>query len=339
MIGRNDRRRGAAVRRLAQLGVLSLVVAALGGPMGTSAALEQAEGLTVGEDETVAQEYPPLATFNPAPDDPATGSKVEPEDCRTATWCDIIPLEVVTPADLGEEEEFFVRVKLEWETENIPASPATDNETRAANDLDLYVWDDPEGEAEVASASTNQEPEELALFRPTAGRYQIVVANFLGPNTGYRLTATYKNEPLIPPFESLEPVFELPPPPSEAPAFEPMPEVPEPEPVEAPPASSGVPVPESPVAAPDLPAPPPLEPVAVDADPDFEEFDDSDFADELAAPPQNDVLRERKTRVVAPPEPVSAPMVVLWMAVLPLVLAGGGGLFLARRGSGVLRIK
>ena len=327
------------MRRLIQLAVLSLVVAVLGGPVGTSSALEREQGLRVAESQTVAQEYQPIPVFNPVPDDPATGSKITPEDCRTAAWCDVIPFEVVTPPDLAPEDEFFVRVKLEWETSNIPASPATDNETRAVNDLDLYVWDEPEGEVEVAMGATEQEPEELALFRPTKGRYQIVVANYLGPNTGYRLTATYKPEPIIPPFESLEPVFELPPLPSEAPVFEPPAELPdEPEPVETPPDFSGVPVEAPPVAAAPAP-PPPLEPVAVEADPDFEDFDDSEFADALAAPVQSDVLRERKTRAVAPPEPASAPMVVLWMAVLPLALAGGGGLWLARRGSGVLRIK
>ncbi|MGH9037548.1 MAG: hypothetical protein ACRD0O_17465, partial [Acidimicrobiia bacterium] len=88
------------------------------------------------------------------------------------------------------------------------------------------------------------------------------------------------------------------------------------------------------------PAPaPPLEPVAVEADPDFENFDDVDFADALAAPAQSDVLRERKARVVAAAKPASAPSLVLWLAVLPLAVAGGGGFWLARRGSGVLRVK
>jgi hypothetical protein len=51
------------------------------------------------------------------------------------------------------------------------------------------------------------------------------------------------------------------------------------------------------------------------------------------------VLRERRARALAPPEPASAPSLVFWMAVLPLALAAGGGFWLARRGSGVLRVK
>lgn len=327
---------GGTVRRLAQGVGLGLLMAAVGGPAGTSSALEQTQGLRVAENETVAQEYKPIPVFNPAPDDAVTGSRITPEDCKTAAWCDVIPLEVVTPPDLANEEEFFVRVKLEWETRNIPGNPVTPD-TRALNDLDLYVWDEPEGEVELAMGATEQEPEELALFRPTKGRYQIVVANYLGPNTGYRLTATYKPEPIIPPFESLEPIFELPPLPAEAPVFEMPAEEPEPEPVAPLPDFSGLPV-EAPPAPAVEPAPS-LEPVAVEADPDFEDFDDSEFADALAAPPQSDVLQERKTRAVAPPEPASAPMVVLWMAVLPLALAAGTGFWLTRRGSGVLRVK
>ncbi len=324
------------MRRLIQFGVLSLLVAALGGPVGTSAALERGPGLRVEENQTVAQEYPPIPVFNPAPDNP----KIKPDDCKTAPWCDVIPLEVVVPADLPDEEEFFVRVKLEWETENIPGNPVTPD-TRAVNDLDLYVWDDPQGDVERAMGATEQEPEELALFRPTKGRYQIVVVNYLGPNTGYRLTATYKPEPIIPPFESLEPVFDLPPLPVEAPALpEPPAELPEPAESPAPPSGfSGAPV-ETP-AAPAFATPPapPLEPVAVEADPDFEDFDDAEFADALAAPTQSDVLQERKARVVAAPQPASASSLVFWLAVVPLALAAGGGFWLARRGSGVLRVK
>ncbi len=323
---------GGTVRRLGRVAALGLLLAAVGSPVGTSSALEQAQGLRVAENETMAQEYGPIPAFNPAPDNP----KIKPEDCKTMPWCDVIPLEVVTPPNLAEEAEFFVRVKLEWETENIPGNPVTPN-TRAVNDLDMYVWDDPQGDVEQAMGASEQEPEELALFRPTKGRYQIVVVNYLGPNTGYRLTATYKPEPIIPPFESLEPVFELPPLPSEAPVFEPPAELPDLEPVAPPPDFSGAPV-EAPAPV-VVPPAPPLEPVAVEADPDFENFDDASFADALAAPAESDVLRERKARAVAPPKPASAPMVVLWMAVLPLAVAAGGGFWLARRGSGVLRVK
>ncbi len=329
---------GTTVRRLVQFGVLSLLVAALGGPVAPSSALDQVDGLRVEENQTVAREYKPIAIFNPAPDNPTGKPGITPEDCKAAPWCDVIPLEIVTPAQLGPDQEFFVKVKLEWETQNIPSNPAMAT-NRAVNDLDLYVWDDPQGDVELAMGASEQEPEELALFRPTAGHYQIVVANYLGPNTGYRLTATYKPEPIIPPFESLEPVFELPPLPTEAPVFEPPAEVTGPEPAEAPADFSGTPVEAPPAPVVTTPPGPNLEPVAVEADPDFENFDDSAFADALAAPVASDVLKERKARVVAPPEPASAPSVVFWMAVLPLGLAAGGGFWLARRGSGVLRIK
>jgi hypothetical protein len=324
---------GGTLRRLARVGALGALMVAASGPAAPSSALEQSQGLRVAENETVAQEYQPIPMFNPAPDNP----KIKPDDCKTLPWCDTIPLEIVTPANLPDEMEFFVRVKLEWETENIPANPVMPS-TRAVNDLDMYVWDEPQGDVDVAMAASEQEPEELALFRPTKGRYQIVIVNYLGPNTGYRLTATYKPEPIIPPFESLEPIFELPPLPVEAPAFEPPAEVTEPEPEEAPADLSGLPV-ETPTVPAVTPAPPDLEPVAVEADPDFENFDDESFTDVLAAPVTNDVLQERKTRAIVPPAPASAPMVVLWMAVLPIAVAGGGGFWLARRGSGVLRVK
>lgn len=336
MTGRHatSARTGMTLRRLAQLGALGLLVAMLAGSAMPSSALEQ-EGLKVAENETDAREYQPIPLFNPAPDTAAVDTS--PESCRTAAWCDVIPLDVVRAPGVGPDDEYFVQVKLEWETDEIPENEVT-GEARTTNDLDLYVWDDdPEAPAPRYMSASVGEPEELSMFRPV-GRYWVVVANYLGFNTGYRLSAHYEPNPLPPPFELLEPVFDLPP----LPAEEPLPELPveeadEPEPVVT------APEPAPPVAAPAPPAPPApeptFEPVPVEADPDFADFDDSDFEDALAAPPQSDVLRERRARTVAPPEPASAPSVVFWMALVPLALAAGGGIWLARRGSGVLRIK
>ncbi|HLF39929.1 MAG TPA: hypothetical protein VI854_00505 [Acidimicrobiia bacterium] len=324
-------------RLVAAAGVL-LALAAGGAPTLPVGALEQQPGIRVEKDQTVEREFAPIPGQNPLPVD-RFGT---PDDCRTAAYCDVIPLEVAAPAALDEAEEFFVDVELTWETKDVPSTPASG--MRSANDLDLYVWDDPAGDAEITFSGGETEPEHLRLYRPTKGRYQIVVFNYLGPNTGYRLKVAYKTEVIEKPFESLEPDFEPPDFPVESLAPEGPPvdlsDAPEPE---AEPAEPATPVYTPDVVVPDVtpeavPALP-LEPVAVDPDPDFEGFDDADFDGALAAPPESNVLRQRQARVVGPPKPASAGTVLFWLAFVPLLLLVGGGWWLVRRGSAVLRFK
>src|SRR5437762_2330775 len=137
----------------------------------------------------------------------------------------------------------------------------------------MYVWANPTGDTPVQQSSTDTSPEKLRLFRPTKGKYSIVVYNYQGPNTGYRLTVSYKPEKIVPPFEALAPDFT----PVATPAV----------PFEPPVDLSGTPTlpidtSPAPTTSTTLPPPPaeakapaPLTPVAVDPDPDFSNFNDS----------------------------------------------------------------
>ena len=205
------------------------------------------------------------------------------------------------------------------------------------NDLDLYVWDDPVGEEPAQHSATSATPESLRLFRPAKGKYSIVVFNYTGPNTGYKLTVEYKPEHIESPFESLAPEFTpviTPPEPFVAPVEEP----------EAPPVlpidTSGADVapPPLPPAPPAEAAPAPLTPVAIDPDPDFSNFADDAFDDQLAAP-TTDVLIEKQVKAVGPPKPASATTLLFWLAIVPLLILGAGGLWLSKKGSAVLKLR
>ena len=335
----------AGGRRFVAAAAVALAVLATASPAMRVGAVEQEEGFRVAENETQEREYPPLTGQKPVNAPEPLPPLDTPEECRTANWCDVIPLEVVVPPTLTDADEFFVVVELFWETQNIPSTPRTG--TTAVNDMDLYVWDVAAGEEppeEIAFSAGSTQPEMLKLFKPTKGRYEIVVVNFAGPNTGYRLKVTYKPEKIERPFESLEPDFAFPSEPVfEAPAAlpDPPPDFSDaPEPI-LPNISAAPALPEAPVAAPapvaDLPFP--LEPVVVEADPDFAGFADDRFDEALAAPPENDVLRQREVRSVGPARPPSSASLILWLAVVPLALTAGGGFWLARRGSAVLRFK
>jgi hypothetical protein len=192
------------------------------------------------------------------------------------------------------------------------------------------------GEEPIVHSATAKLPEDTKLFRPSKGKYSIVVFNYSGPNTGYKLTVEYKPESIVPPFESLAPEFtpvETPPTPFEPPvdlSEDPVPPVDTSGDDYTPPAYA----PAAPVETP----PAPLTPVAIDPDPDFTDFADDAFDEQLAAP-TTDVLTEKQVKAVGPPKPASATTLVFWLAIVPLLLLGGGGFWLSKKGSAVLRLR
>ncbi len=332
------------VRRLAGFatsGVL-LGVLALSPAMPVSALDQAANTIRITENQKVEKEFGPIPGMNPLPiAPPAPAPKLNtPEQCKQQPYCDVIPLEVVLPPTLKGADEFFVSVTLDWRTERIDGISAGGNEyvkPTDVNDMDLYVWDNPIGEEPIVHSATSRNPEYLRLFRPSKGKYSIVVFNYSGPNTGYKLTVEYKPEHIVPPFESLAPDFmpiETPPVPFEPPIEEPE------APVELPIDTSGLDVtPTTLPPAPPAEAPPtPLTPVAIDPDPDFTNFADDPFDEQLAAP-TSDMLTEKQVKAVGPPKPASAGSLIFWLAIVPLLLLGGGGFWLSKKGSAVLKLR
>ncbi|HLJ08039.1 MAG TPA: hypothetical protein VKX24_05850 [Acidimicrobiia bacterium] len=322
---------GAALTA-ALLGVVALL------PARPVSALDRpGDAIRVGENQTVEKNFGPMTAADPLPDLPSPAPQLNtPAACRQAAYCDVIPLEIVLPPGLRPADEFFVSVQHDWKTSTLPGTDYT--RPTEVNDMDLYVWTDPAGDEPVQQSSTGTMPEKLRLFRPTKGKYSIVVFNYRGPNTGYRLTVADKPEQIVPPFESLAPDFNPPALAVEAPAVEEPAEQPEAPPAR--PAAPPVPV-VSDAPAPVPPkadvAPPALTPVPVEPDPDFSNFSDEAFDRQLAAP-SADVLQAKRAKAVGPPPPASAGSLVLWLAGVPLLLVAAGGLWLWRKGSAVLDV-
>jgi len=325
-------------RRLAGLAVVAALLGLVAlAPTLPVAALDQtASAIRVSENQTVEKRFGPIGAADPLPELGSPLPRLDtPERCKQATYCDVIPLEIAVPPTLRPADEFFVSVALDWKTTTLSGTDYT--RPTEVNDLDLYVWTDPAGSEPVQDSATATMPETLRLFRPTKGKYSIVVFNHRGPNTGYRLTVSYRPERIVPPFESLAPDFNPPRPAVESPAAE--------LPVElavAPAARAALrPAPEAPaVGAPPPPATaaaPALTLVAVDPDPDFSNFSDEAFDRQLAAPAAN-VLAEKQAKAAGPPPPASAGSLVFWLAAVPLLLVAAGGLWLWRKGSAVLKL-
>jgi len=167
----------ASFRRLAGfattaalLGLISLTPA-----MPVSALDQAANTIRVTENQTVQKDFAPIAGQNPLPGLPSPAPRLNtPDKCRQATYCDVIPLEVVLPPTLRKSDEFFVSVKLEWKTQRVDGVSSGGHEYVKpidVNDMDVYVWDDPVGAEPAQASATAANPESLRLFRPAKGKY------------------------------------------------------------------------------------------------------------------------------------------------------------------------
>ena len=309
------------VNRAASAGAIaSLVVAGSLTWVAPAHSLEQ-EGLTVGPDQVAEAEYGPLVNSPTGPH--------APDDCRAQLHRDAIPLDVVVPAGLGDDEEYFVAIVVEWDTTQTPGDPVAYPDGRTANDIDVYVYTDPPTTEEAerrghtpASATTPYVaagarvlvPEQAFLFHPD-GRYWIVVENFLGVNTGYEVTVTWYSESFRPPVEKLAPE---PSPPSTA--------APTPRRVGEPPRSR-TPATFRRLEPSELTTPSSLPPTdTIDDDFDAAEFDTSGFDDELAAP-----LPVGLAPIATRPDPPSDLALFFWLLAVPLGIVAVGGALIARR--------
>ena len=294
-----------------------VTVALLGGVLAATPALGLEEDKVVfhaREGETFSQEYGPI------PGQDTIGLFHSPGDCATAASCVEIPWEVVVPDDFDPlYDEFNLHVTLSWDDQD-PTG------IQQANDLDMYIYDvsDEENTQQVQSAATAAQPENAKVFTPSRGAYAILVSNFAGINTGFKIEMSYEGFAIEDPFFPRE----EPPPPAVS-----SDEGTTSTPTTAPPArieasiAEATPVPVGPsVAAPAL------------ADGDgFGSFGTfTDVEEELAAPAEVDLLRRAAERRPAPPVP--AAILVLWLALVPFALLGGALAFLIRRRPAALSV-
>ena len=134
-----------------------------------------------------------------------------PGDCALSPTCTEIPLKIVHPPTFDpDSQDFVVLVTLTWE---VAGQPDENPSGRALNDLDMYIYDmnrvNEEGEEDpevAAQSATGGMPEVAKMFSPSDEvDYRILVSNFAGPNTGFKLELSYKDFSFDPPDEG-EPI-------------------------------------------------------------------------------------------------------------------------------------
>lgn len=287
------------MRRSGRLLVAGVLVAIAVGPVVPSHAMLR-EAVAIKEGTAVTKTFPALLGSVPQSERQV---RPNPADCAKYTWCDTVPLDVTPPAGLKDSDDFFVEVKIAWDNPS------------GQDDIDTFTYDDQQikggsGYTLKASGASSDNPETNRLFRPTLGRYNLVVLNFVGPNTGYKVTGKLIKAAYQAPFEVLAPE-------KKSPATTTTTTT---RPVEstAPPAT-----------APGETPSPTLAPAAPNTDSDFD-FGNSDFDQQLAAPPVPDGSIDQ-AQPASSVKKVGGGVVALWFVVSPLILLGGTAFFFLRR--------
>ena len=193
--------------------VVAAVTLALVAPLvlgATSAGAVTRATLTVGENR------PASASFGTIPgNSPSSGVLIFfPDDCSSpdvepplavgsgagSGFCDNVPIQVIPP-NVPETTPWFVDIEVAW------ADPAH------ANDIDVTLFDDQQitkregstGYTQMGAALTAENPERIKTYQPLLKQYNLVVLNYVGPNTGYTVKVTMTvGEPFQTPFELLE---------------------------------------------------------------------------------------------------------------------------------------
>lgn len=182
---------------LGRAGLAALAVTALLTTAPVPAAGFETEAVTLSEGKRVVKSYPGMG-----PGVSTENETAQPDLCENAPTCTVVPLNVVLPEDFDPDtNDFAIQVRLDWETSQLP------NNQGQANDLDLFVWDRPQGDDPIGRSVGTQVPEIVGLAQPQKGAYNIVVRNSLGNNVGFKLTFRWIDGRLVTPEESQEPSF------------------------------------------------------------------------------------------------------------------------------------
>lgn len=297
--------------RLSAAGALVLGIA--GGvltALAPAGALEQ-ERIVLTEEGVSPYDYDPIIGNNPGANADAS-TTIDPTIC-SGVGCDLIPLTIEEPAT-ADGGEFFVVIRLEWDTAEIPNVPVLGD--TAVNDLDLWIQNDPlvedagpDEDGFAYKSAGISEPEQVNMYSPV-GDWNVMVVNASGVNTGYRLTFEVITDD-IPDgiFESLPPAFSggAPPAPSTPTTI---------------PASAFDVAPPPPVDI--APATPPLADTSFDSG--FGET--TSLEDQIAAAPS--VQEIRPVSVTRPSAPSNLAL-LLWMVAFPFALLAIAGALLMRK--------
>lgn len=291
--------------RFLLVSALALVLMAATGGVGSA---RPQEGMRVTPSEPAENDYPAMGAGCPACSSRTGGGNgltSSPANCQNYVWCDAIPIEVVPPTGLSDDRDiFFTIIELHWDGS-------------AENDMDLRFFDNGQSTGtfeQLGSSESTKNPEVVRVANADLDQYNIVVINYNGANTGYKVKARISTDPFTSPTEAVAPD----PPKAEEPEAEEPEEITPPEDL-----SGGDPGPASP--------PDPTLPPAVDTggDSDFG-FGFSDLDSRITVE-QDDFAAGAGTTAPTATETVSPAVLLASLVGAPALVVGSGAAFAWKR--------
>jgi len=178
--------------RFLLLSALTLLL--MGTAVGGAVSARPQEGIRVAPNQPAEKEYPAMGPGAP------TGAAVPntPAACSssTRTDCDTVPVEIIPPSGLDDDRDiFFTIIELHFDDS-------------AGNDLDLHFYDNGQSsgsQEELATSASTKNPETVRVANADLEQYNLVIENFSGANTGYKIKARISTDPFQNPNESLAP--------------------------------------------------------------------------------------------------------------------------------------
>lgn len=317
-----------AIGRPLAIAVLVFVAGAALSVLG-SAVLQPAQAREF-EPLVLTLDKPVFATFPAIPESLPYRRKPDPDFCRGANYCDTIPVKIPTPK-LPPGSGYTMVFKAE-NVDGIDGS-----------ELNAFFWDDKQMKQKYGkcpAGETCYDPLEsdytdiLSITNPhnggptgdgvyTVGEpdlidYNITMLNYGGVNSGYTIYMELVVEDFVPPEEVRPPDNNTVATPSGSRTFTSTGQI-----------VGGDKSVEDPVTGDPSDLRGSLNDLLIERDPDLQAIRDQDLADRLKAPPSQIAARGRVES--APPGPVSALTLLLWLAVVPAGLAGGLSALVQRR--------
>jgi hypothetical protein len=300
---------------------------------------DEVAAITVGPGQTIEKDEAPILGQDTVT--PNVLGDPSPDNCQTLPSCNVVPVTFSLPKGYNKLDTYVATVSLTWQS----VAAGNRNVGAASNDLDLYLWAEAFFEPEcktppnapadykppaycthdlAKSANSGQiQPEVVKLDATDRQKFLLLVNNSTGANTGYHIKIESRYSAYSRPLESLDSGFA---PSGAGSAVAPPPDLSAAGPAVSPVASETTPA----VTAPDLSAlggPSGL-------DPDVANIQGSNLADVL----QGGKLFKAATVRTTSGRPPSSLALVIWLVLVPLLVAGLGAAWFVRRRPAALRI-
>ena len=284
--------------------------------------------LAVAEGRPQTRDLPASTTTDPSR--PSVQAAPTPPGCKTSSSCDHVLLQITPPSNVKASDEWFVTIELSWQPQVVNGTDTVDQ--------DLYLYDTTAvvGVKPLVQSASSDNPERVRIFVPPKREYSLVI-NTAGRPSPYKLSASMRVDRITAPSESRDPTG---PPPSPSDGSGPGSGSTASRPSSAPPAAgAGEPPSSIAFAADGSPTAPPttaFEYTPLPGDPELQAIAGEQLESVLQS--GRDLLAEDESETaIAPARKVGAGVAVLWLGVIPALLAVALTVVLVRRQPKALR--